>query len=266
MFNYFKKKAIESRVNDELLYEYVIDELEKNIKVKGLWAKAYANSDGNDNKIEPLYMQYRVQAIKDMFSSLEIIYDELPKQKLFDFISNGYNTEKLKKIEDEKLKKIEYEKLKKIEDEEFNKIMKDQFSNIMKDQFNMLHSMNFLTTRSTIVSFYEQLGYLIKSNKENILIMNHKLITNSYIMLRLNTEKHEFLLELNNVTFYTGQNPYTDILIYKDNSTKVESVKGNSTKVDTSRISILTKKKIDGTITNFEKTKLEYLIDYEKRN
>jgi len=90
MFDYFKKKAIENRVNDEVLYEYVIEELEKNIKVKGLWAKAYANSDGNDNKIEPLYIQYRVQSIKDVFTSLEIMYNEFSRQKLFDFISSGF--------------------------------------------------------------------------------------------------------------------------------------------------------------------------------
>ena len=90
MFDYFKKKAIENRVNDELLYEYVIEELESGTKVKGLWAKAYANSDGDSNKIEPLYMQYRVQSIKDIFSSMEILYNELSRQKLFDFISNGF--------------------------------------------------------------------------------------------------------------------------------------------------------------------------------
>jgi hypothetical protein len=95
MFDYFKKKAIKERTSDEILYEYVTEELEKNIKVKGLWAKAYANSDGNDNKIEPLYMQYRVQSIKDIFSSLEIMYNELSRQKLFDFISSGFKNEEI---------------------------------------------------------------------------------------------------------------------------------------------------------------------------
>ena len=41
-------------------------------------------------KIEPLYMQYRVQSIKDIFSSMEILYNELSRQKLFNFISNGF--------------------------------------------------------------------------------------------------------------------------------------------------------------------------------
>jgi len=97
MFNYFKKKAIENRINDEILYEYVIEELEKDIRFKGLWAKAYANSEGNENRVEPLYMQYRVQAIKDTLTSLNILYDELSRQSLFEFIANGFkNTQDAK--------------------------------------------------------------------------------------------------------------------------------------------------------------------------
>jgi len=88
MFDYFKKKAIINRSNDELLYEYVLEELEKNIKVKGLWAKAYANSDGNEKGIEPLYMKYRVQSIKDAFSILQISYNEYQREQLFHFIKN----------------------------------------------------------------------------------------------------------------------------------------------------------------------------------
>ncbi len=73
-----------------MLYEYVMEELENNIKIKGLWAKAYANSEGNIDKIEPLYVQYRVQSIKDIFISIEISYNEMSRQKLFDFIKNGF--------------------------------------------------------------------------------------------------------------------------------------------------------------------------------
>jgi len=84
----FKKIGIENRNNDEVLYEYVSIELERGMKFKGLWAKAYANSEGNTNKIEPLYMQYRVQAIKDMLTSLEISYNEMSKKVLFTYLKN----------------------------------------------------------------------------------------------------------------------------------------------------------------------------------
>jgi len=88
MFNRFKKKLIEKRLKDEILFEYVLDELEDDIKVKGLWAKAYANSEGDKNKIEPLYMQYRVQSIKDIFTSIKIAYEELPKERISKIINN----------------------------------------------------------------------------------------------------------------------------------------------------------------------------------
>ena len=97
MFDYFKKRAITTRADDELLYEYVLKELESGQKSKGLWAKAYANSDGNNAKIEPLYLQYRVQAIKDAFSMLEITYKEYTREKLFDYISNYLFKEVAKK-------------------------------------------------------------------------------------------------------------------------------------------------------------------------
>lgn len=60
MFNFIKKAAISNRANETILYEYVLDELESGYKVRGLWAKALAISEGNENKATSLYMQYRV--------------------------------------------------------------------------------------------------------------------------------------------------------------------------------------------------------------
>ncbi len=87
-FDKFKMNKITDRANDEILYEYVLSELEQNIKFKGLWAKAYANSEGDENKIEPLYMQYRVQAIKDRLVALEIAYNEMSRKQLFQYIKD----------------------------------------------------------------------------------------------------------------------------------------------------------------------------------
>ena len=98
MFNFLKKQAISTRANDEILYEYVFEELEANIKKKGLWAKAYANSDGDESKVEPLYMQYRVQAIKDVFTSLEIMYSELPKSTVIDLLKSDFKNIKSTKV------------------------------------------------------------------------------------------------------------------------------------------------------------------------
>lgn len=88
MFDYFKKIAISNRANDELLYEFVINEIDSGILLKGLWGKALAHSEGNDANAKSIYMKYRVQAIKDVFASREIAYNELTKPKLFQYIQN----------------------------------------------------------------------------------------------------------------------------------------------------------------------------------
>ncbi len=109
MTDYFNKKEISQRTEDELLYEYVMEEMEQEPNyIKGLWAKAMAYSEGNNDKAKSLYMQYRVQSIKDDFKLLEIAYNELSKDKLWDTIKNSFgNDEEKQKIKQEqKLKQI----------------------------------------------------------------------------------------------------------------------------------------------------------------
>ena len=88
MFDYFKKMAISNRVDDELLYEYVLNEMESGVIVKGLWGKALANSNGNEANAKSIYMKYRVQSIKDIFTARKISYNELTKPKLFQYIQD----------------------------------------------------------------------------------------------------------------------------------------------------------------------------------
>jgi len=103
MFSYFKQKAIDSRANDDILYEYVLEEIESGTIIKGTWAKALANSDGDNNKANSIYMKYRVQTIKDAFSILEIEYNKINRQNLFSYISNKLFNE----IEENNLKSIQ---------------------------------------------------------------------------------------------------------------------------------------------------------------
>ncbi|TLT03398.1 DUF2569 family protein [Aliarcobacter cibarius] len=105
--------------NDDLLYEYVIDELEETSLIKGLWAKAIAHSEGNNDKAKSLYIQYRVQSIKDEFNSFGINYTELEKDKLFSIIKSGFKiTEETNQIKVEQEEKIEV--LKKLNEEKTN--------------------------------------------------------------------------------------------------------------------------------------------------
>ena len=94
MFDFIKKelneatrRVIDKRDTDELLYEYVLNEFERGEIAKGLWGKALANSDGNQTKVESIYLKYRVQSIKDALTKLELDYNGLSKQKFHQLIN-----------------------------------------------------------------------------------------------------------------------------------------------------------------------------------
>ena len=112
--------------NDDLLYEYVIDELEEDSLIKGLWAKAIAHSEGNNDKAKSLYIQYRVQSIKDEFNSFGINYTELEKDKLFSIIKSGFKiteeTNQIKVEQEEKIKASKKLNEEKTNNEKYGKI------------------------------------------------------------------------------------------------------------------------------------------------
>ena len=72
MFDTIKKNF--QQENDDVLYEYVMEEMESKEPLKGLWAKAIAHSEGNNNKAKSLYIQYRVQALKDECKSAGVSF------------------------------------------------------------------------------------------------------------------------------------------------------------------------------------------------
>lgn len=51
--------------NDDALYEQAMTEIEEDTKVRGTWAKALANSDGNIDKAKSLYIQMRVNDLME---------------------------------------------------------------------------------------------------------------------------------------------------------------------------------------------------------
>lgn len=57
-------------MNETELYEVVAEEIESNDLNKGLWMKAFANSDGDSQKQKALYIKYRVQNLNDKVTQL----------------------------------------------------------------------------------------------------------------------------------------------------------------------------------------------------
>ena len=65
IFEKIKLDSPASRLSDDELFEKAYDELQNNELIKGVWARALSNSDGNEKKAEALYLKLRVQQIKD---------------------------------------------------------------------------------------------------------------------------------------------------------------------------------------------------------
>ena len=62
---------------EEALYQRVFEELEEGIKVKGLWAKAYAKSMGDIDKADSIYIELRVDSLRneDKYEAQRIAYE-----------------------------------------------------------------------------------------------------------------------------------------------------------------------------------------------
>ncbi|MEY8241885.1 MAG: hypothetical protein RPT25_16175 [Cycloclasticus sp.] len=65
MFKRFKRNAAANRLIEERLYEEALAEIESGKLRVGLWAKALANSSGDEGKSRGLYLKYRVQSMID---------------------------------------------------------------------------------------------------------------------------------------------------------------------------------------------------------
>jgi len=65
LFEKIKRNSAATRLLEEQLYEQVVCELMRGQRRNGLWAKSLANSDGQEEKAKALYIQYRVQSLKD---------------------------------------------------------------------------------------------------------------------------------------------------------------------------------------------------------
>jgi hypothetical protein len=87
MFQKFKTKIAAQRIIDEQLYAYVYDEMESGDIRRGIWAKATADAEGAQGKVEALYIKYRVQSIKDEANVLERILNEIDNNQIRNEVS-----------------------------------------------------------------------------------------------------------------------------------------------------------------------------------
>ena len=76
IFDKFSVSAAASRLNDETLYAFVSEEIEKGIKRDGLWIKAVADAKGNESIAKANYIKLRVQSLKDEAKLEQSIIDQ----------------------------------------------------------------------------------------------------------------------------------------------------------------------------------------------
>lgn len=72
--------VINNRINEELLYTIVYDELSDNNMSRGLWLKALTETEGDTERAKYIYVKYRVQAIKDEISINKIEQEKEAEQ------------------------------------------------------------------------------------------------------------------------------------------------------------------------------------------
>ena len=58
-------------MNEEEIYESISKEIDNDEKKKGLWTKAFGESDGDENKAKALYIKYRFDQIKAGHKEIE---------------------------------------------------------------------------------------------------------------------------------------------------------------------------------------------------
>jgi hypothetical protein len=116
MFKKLKRASAAHRLLEEQLYKQVVQELAQGQRRDGLWGKALANSNGSKEKAEALYIQYRVQSIKDEIEISKALEEESVRQKGKKLVSKVLEEESVKQkgkklvsesfTEDEIIKKI----------------------------------------------------------------------------------------------------------------------------------------------------------------
>jgi len=79
------KKKI-GNLEEEKLYELAMDELDSGNVRRGIWAKAVAQSNGNDNQAGSKYLELRVGSLKDEAHSIQSILEPKPVEPKPDLV------------------------------------------------------------------------------------------------------------------------------------------------------------------------------------
>jgi hypothetical protein len=77
IFEKSKTKQSISRLAEEMLYAQVAEEIQNGVRRNGLWAKAIADAELNEDKAKSIYIKLRVQSLIDEYNIKESKIDSI---------------------------------------------------------------------------------------------------------------------------------------------------------------------------------------------
>lgn len=95
MFLKTRAKLALQRREEILLYESAHAEMQAGKRVAGIWAKAIALSDGDDSRIEAIYLRERVKAMKDTMTVFQAVNQERSSRSPVITSANSSNTSRI---------------------------------------------------------------------------------------------------------------------------------------------------------------------------
>ena len=80
LFSKLNRIAADARRAEEALYAMAAEEVANGDVKPGLWAKAFADSDGQESRAQATYLKLRVQQMKDELAALDRALHKFSKE------------------------------------------------------------------------------------------------------------------------------------------------------------------------------------------
>ena len=101
-----KRNGAQNCLVEEKILKQVDEEIESNVRRKGLWAKALQKCRSNEQKANVLYIKYRAQSIKDEADIAKVLSKEPPAAIIQNYISKALKQEPVKKKQLQKVPSV----------------------------------------------------------------------------------------------------------------------------------------------------------------
>lgn len=179
-------KNTSPEINEDEIYEKIMIEIEEDKKVKSTWAKALAQSDGDKNKAEAIYIKLRFETFNEEKVQLEELVED-NKKELYEIESKRTELEIMDLILNDGWNKYDNKRLIK-----GNKI----YVPIFKNKFVLVGNDKY---------YYFKKDYILESNKLFFKELDSFFTCIGNNIYRLNGSDNEFIVTNENGVFSLKQ-------------------------------------------------------------